>query len=166
MMEDLCSPIQDGTTSCSQWWKSFVLPSRLEPHPTTMMEEFRTFIQVETKSYHNDGRSLFFHLGQNHILLTMMEEFCTSIQARTHPTHNYVRLSPRTEHILPKWWNISTHSPRQEHILPQWLKTLTQAETHPTAMMKYFRTFTQAGTHPTTMMKDSHLDQNTSYHND
>ena len=30
-------------TSCSQWWKSFVLPSRLEPHPLTMMKELCSF---------------------------------------------------------------------------------------------------------------------------
>ena len=103
-------------TSCSQWWKSYALPSRLKPHPThhdertlffhpgrnhillTMMEDFLTFIQARTTSCsqwwknsvlsprpephpaHNDGRTLFFHPGRNHILLTMMEYFLTFIQ--------------------------------------------------------------------------------------
>ena len=91
MMEELCSSTHAGTTSCSQWWNISALSSKPEPHPT-----------------HNDGRSLFFHPGHNHILLTMMKYFCTyihpgmntscsqwwkgsaltSIQAGTHPPHN------------------------------------------------------------------------------
>ena len=121
MMEDLCSSIQAGTTSyhndggvmyfhpgwnhiLPQWWKIFVLPSRLESHPA-----------------HNDER---LSSRMEHILLTMMKDFCTyihpggntscsqwwkgstltSIQERTHPSHNDGRAlhlhSSRIEHIL------------------------------------------------------------------
>ena len=138
--------------------------------PTRQKGTVLTSIQAGTHPAHNDGRSLFFHLGWNHILLTMMKDShpgwntscsqswnisaLTFIQAGTHPTtvmndshpgrntsyHNDEWLSPRLEHILPQWWNISA-------------LTFTQARTHPTTMMKGLYTYI----HPC---------GNTSYHND
>ena len=84
-------------TSYSQWWKSSILPSRMEHILLTMMEYFLTFIQARTHPDHNDER---LSSRMEHILLTMMKYFCTSIQAGTHPTHNDGRLSSRLEHIL------------------------------------------------------------------
>ena len=104
MPKNLCSSTQAGTTSCSQWWKNFVLPPRPEPHPA-----------------HNDER---LSSKLEHILLTIMKYFCTyihpggntscsqwwkgsiltSIQAGTHPTHN----DGRALHLHPSRW---------EHIL-------------------------------------------------
>ena len=102
-MKELCSFTQAGTTSFSQWCNISSLSSRPKPHLA-----------------HNDGRTLFFHLGRNHILLTMMKDShpcwntscsqwwnifsLTFIQEGTHPAHS----DEKALHL---------HSSRREHIL-------------------------------------------------
>ena len=98
--------IQAGTTSYSQWWKISSLSSRPKPHPA-----------------HNDGRSLFFHPGRNHILpqwwkisiypsrmephpATMIKGLCTSI----HPGWNT---------SYTQWWKGLHSYPILEEPIPQ-----------------------------------------------
>ena len=89
-------------TSCSQWWKSSALPSRLEHILLTMMEYFPTFIQARTHPAHNDE---ILSSRLEHILFTMMKYFYTYI----HPGGNT---------SCSQWWKgLHLHPSRREHIL-------------------------------------------------
>ena len=139
------------------------IPSRLEPHPLTMMGESHpgwihicsqwwnisctyiwptrqkgTTIQGNT-SYHTDGR---LPSRSEHILLIVMEDFPTFIQTGTHPI--------TMMKYFPTFIQTGTHLITVMKYFPTFIQTWT----HPITVMKDFPIFIQTGTHPITVMKE------------
>ena len=103
-----------------QWWKIYVLLSRLEPHLS-----------------HNDGTIPYFHPSQKTSCSQLWKISSLSYRPEPHPAHNDERLSSMLEHILltmMKYLCTYIH-PGGNISCSQWQKgfalTSIQAGTHP-----------------------------------